>query len=119
MQDERAAHASPEPPDADPGRTAESDPERDELLARLAGGLAHEIKNPLSTMAINLALLEEEWERAGLQRNPDAPEPTPRERRSLKRIKTLQREVQRLEHILDEFLSFARRDAVNRKPEDL
>ena len=28
------------------------------FLARLAGGLAHEIKNPLSTIAINLALLE-------------------------------------------------------------
>ena len=89
------------------------------FLARLAGGLAHEIKNPLSTMSINLALLEEEWTRAGQQRNPGAPEATPRERRSLKRIKTLQREVQRLEHILDEFLSFARRAAINRKPEDL
>jgi two-component system, NtrC family, sensor histidine kinase HydH len=100
------------PQQADPSR-------QDVFLARLAGGLAHEIKNPLSTMAINLALLEEEWERAGQLRNPDAPEPTARERRSLKRIKTLQREVQRLEHILDEFLSFARRAAVNRKPEDL
>ena len=36
---------------------------RRRMLARLAGGLAHEIKNPLSTMAINLALLQEEWER--------------------------------------------------------
>ena len=89
------------------------------FLARLAGGLAHEIKNPLSTMAINLALLQEEWERAGRQRNPDAPEPTPRETRSLKRILTLQREVQRLEHILDEFLSYARRAQINRRPEDL
>jgi signal transduction histidine kinase len=31
----------------------------------------------------------------------------------------MQREVQRLEHILDEFLSYARRAAVNRRPEDL
>ncbi|MEM7308165.1 MAG: ATP-binding protein [Planctomycetota bacterium] len=88
-------------------------------LARLAGGLAHEIKNPLSTMSINLALLQEEWERAAHQRNPEAPEPTPRERRSLKRVQTLQREVQRLEHILEEFLTYARRAEVNRKPEDL
>jgi len=96
------------------------DPVREvEFLARLAGGLAHEIKNPLSTMAINLALLQEEWERAGVQRNPGAPEPTPREKRSLKRLLTLQREVQRLEHILDEFLSYARRAAVNKRPEDL
>jgi signal transduction histidine kinase len=103
-----------------PGDPARPDPARQvEFLARLAGGLAHEIKNPLSTMAINLALLQEEWERAGRQRNPGAPEPTPREQRSLKRLKTLQSEVQRLEHILDEFLSYARRAAVNKKPEDL
>jgi signal transduction histidine kinase len=99
---------------------AREDPARQvAFLARLAGGLAHEIKNPLSTMAINLALLQEEWERAGQQRNPGAPEPTPREQRSLKRLRTLQNEVQRLEHILDEFLSYARRAAVNKKPEDL
>ena len=53
-------------------------------------------------MAINLALLQEEWERAGQQRNPEAPEPTPRELRSLKRLKTMQREVQRLERRLAE-----------------
>jgi signal transduction histidine kinase len=90
-----------------------------EYLSRLAGGLAHEIKNPLSTMAINLTLLEEEWERAGAARNPEKPERTPREERSLKRIRTLQREVRRLEHILQEFLNYARGGLVNRKPEDL
>jgi len=88
-------------------------------LSRLANGLAHEIKNPLSTMAINLALLQEDWERAGAVRNPADPEPTPREARSLKRIRTLQGEVQRLEHILEEFLRYARGAEVNRKPEDI
>lgn len=96
-----------------------ADPSGVEFLARLAGGLAHEIKNPLSTMSINLALLQEEWERAGVARNPDAPEPTPREQRSMKRVRTLQREVTRLEHILEEFLTYARRGAINRRPEDL
>lgn len=48
-------------PSADPLRPA---PDREELLTRLARGLAHEIKNPLSTMAINLTLLEEEFARA-------------------------------------------------------
>ena len=82
------------------------------LLAQLAGGLAHEIKNPLSTMAINLALLQEEWDRLG---TPDAPHVA----RSLKRVRTLQSEVSRLEDILEEFLAFARGGRVNRKPEDL
>jgi two-component system, NtrC family, sensor histidine kinase HydH len=85
--------------------------ERDVLLTRLARGLAHEIKNPLSTMAINLTLLEEDWTRTG--------EPGPTERRSLKRVRTLQREVSRLEGILDDFLRFARGGEVNRSPGDL
>ena len=62
------------------------------FLHRLADGLAHEIKNPLSTMSINLTLLQEDWERAGAARNPETPERTPREERSLKRVRTLQRE---------------------------
>lgn len=82
------------------------------LLARLAGGLAHEIKNPLSTMAINLALLQEEWERAGKEDEPHV-------RRSLRRVRTLQSEVSRLENILEEFLAFARGGHVNRSPADL
>jgi signal transduction histidine kinase len=89
------------------------------FLSRLAGGLAHEIKNPLSTIAINLALLEEEWTRAAAGRNPSAPELTPREQRSLKRVKTLQREVSRMEHIVEEFLRFARGAQINRAPHDL
>jgi len=89
------------------------------FLSRLASGLAHEIKNPLSTMAINLALLEEDWSRAAHGRNPNAPEPTPREQRALKRVKTLQREVQRLEHIVDEFRRYARGGEINRAPTDL
>ena len=52
------------------------------MLARLAAGLAHEIKNPLSTMAINLALLEEEWGR----RARAAREPGARDKRCQKRV---------------------------------
>ena len=90
-------------------------------LGRLAGGLAHEIKNPLSTMAIHLAMLEVEWSR-GLEGEDGAsssPKPTGRERRSLKRLTALQREVKRLGTILEDFLSYARGGEVNRAPEDL
>jgi len=102
-------------------RTQESPPKVDQVafLFRLADGLAHEIKNPLSTMSINLTLLQEDWDRAASARNPTRPERTPREERSLKRVKTLQREVQRLEYILDDFLHYARGSEVNRKPEDI
>lgn len=88
------------------------------FLSRLAAGLAHEIKNPLSTMSINLALLQEDWERTAASRDPEGQAHTPREERSLKRIRTLQREVRRLEHILHEFQSYARGTVVNRRPED-
>jgi two-component system, NtrC family, sensor histidine kinase HydH len=89
--------------------------ETERMLARLAGGLAHEIKNPLSTMSINLALLEEEWTRA----REDGGEPTAREKRGMKRVLTLQREVKRLETIVDDFLRYARGGEVNRSPHDL
>jgi len=110
MNQEPAEHAT---------ASARSSGEQIAFLSRLAGGLAHEIKNPLSTMAINLTLLQEEWERAGQARNPGQPELTPREERSLRRIRTLQREVARLEEILDQFLGFARGGEINRKPEDM
>ena len=32
------------------------------FLGSLAGGLAHEIKNPLSTISVNLQLMKEDWE---------------------------------------------------------
>lgn len=72
-----------------------------QILGALAGGLAHEIKNPLSTMAINLALLREDWQNGQ----------TPREVRTLKKIETLEREVKRLGEIVQNFLSFARGDS--------
>lgn len=91
-------------------------PDREVFLGRLAGGLAHEVKNPLSTMSLNLALLEEEFVRAG---RGEAPELSARDRRCLKRIATLQREVSRLETIVDDFLVYARGGEVNRAPHSL
>jgi two-component system, NtrC family, sensor histidine kinase HydH len=67
-------------------------------LGALAGGLAHEIKNPLSTIALNLGLLREDWQ------NPA----NPKETRTLKKIELLEREARRLGSIVEEFLSFAR-----------
>jgi signal transduction histidine kinase len=67
-------------------------------LGALAGGLAHEIKNPLSTIALNLGLLREDWE------NPA----NPKESRTLRKIELLEKEVKRLGSIVEEFLSFAR-----------
>lgn len=84
-------------------------------LVRLAAGLAHEIKNPLSTMAINVALIEEDLAK-GLG---DGGELSPREKRVEKRVRALQREIQRLETIVEDFLRYARGGEVNRAPHDL
>jgi two-component system sensor histidine kinase HydH len=69
-----------------------------EEVAALAGGLAHEIRNPLSTIGMLLELMAEDLV---------TPE-TPRDRRVLTQVKTLQRECRHLEEILNAFLQFAR-----------
>lgn len=92
-----------------------TDTERQRLLARyaeiasLAGGLAHEIKNPLSTISMNLELLAEDLQQ---------PE-TPRERRMVSKIETVQRACRNLQNILDDFLQFARAGELNLEREDL
>jgi signal transduction histidine kinase len=78
-------------------------------IAQLAGGLAHEIRNPLSTMRLNLDLLAEEFP------NPE----TPRDRRILQKIDRLRRETHRLQDILEDFLRFARVQDLRLEPADL
>ena len=78
-------------------------------IAQLAGGLAHEIRNPLSTMSLNLDLLAEDFQ---------APE-TPRDRRVLQKIERLRKESQRLQNILEDFLRFALVQDLRLEPADL
>jgi two-component system, NtrC family, sensor histidine kinase HydH len=78
-------------------------------IVRLAGGLAHEIKNPLSTIRMNMELLAEDF------RESDAP----RERRAMKKIDLVHRECQRLQDLLDNFLRFAKAHRMDLKPSDL
>jgi two-component system sensor histidine kinase HydH len=94
-------------------------PDRDVFLGRIAGGLAHEIKNPLSTMSINLALLEEEFTRSARNRARETPELSAREKRCMKRIQTLQREISHLEDIVNDFLIYAKGGEVNRSAHNL
>lgn len=68
------------------------------FLGAVAGGLVHEIRNPLSTMNVTLQLLQEDWQ--GI-------EETPRAARTVRRLGNLRGEVDRLERILDDFLRYA------------
>lgn len=78
-----------------------------EELGKLTGELAHEIKNPLSTIKVNLQLISEDIKDsnhgtagpAGDQRLP----------RAFRKIAIVQKEAERLEQILDGFLRYASR----------
>jgi signal transduction histidine kinase len=95
-------------------REAERRARQNERLAELGsmtGGLAHEIKNPLSTIGLNVELLAETI------RDSELPE---EERDRLKRrLDALGREVERLKGILTDFLQFAGRIRLDPQPHDL
>ena len=77
-------------------------------LGTLTGGLAHEIKNPLSTVQLNLQLLQEDLD--------------PKEQtysRIVHRLATVQREASRLKDILDDFLRYAGKLELERKPTEI
>lgn len=91
------------------------DQERQRLLAQyaeiatLAGGLAHEIRNPLSTISLNLELLIEDVEDGD----------QPRDRRMLTKLLKVQQECRHLNEILNAFLQFARAGELTLQPSDI
>lgn len=78
-------------------------------LASLAGSLAHEIKNPLSIIVMNVELLEEDFEESA---DPSA-------RRALQRVATLRGQCERMETILNDFLRFTRLSSLELHPGSL
>jgi signal transduction histidine kinase len=78
-------------------------------IATLAGGLAHEIRNPLSTIRLNLELLAEDLQ----------PLDDPRQRRMLGKVERIQRECRHLDDILAAFLQFARAGELELSDENL
>ena len=85
--------------------------QRNERLAELgtlAGGLAHEIKNPLSTMQLHMQLLLEDI-------RPD----DPLHGSFSSRVNSIQREASRLREIVEDFLRFAGKLDVQRQDVEL
>jgi len=95
-------------------RSAEDD------MAAWVGALAHEIKNPLNTMRLNLQLLQEDAELGSESAFPGDPADRPYDgsnrAKVLKRLETLGKEVDRLEEILNDFLRLARLPRPNLQP---
>ena len=86
--------------------------------ATMTRGLAHEIKNPLSTIGLNVQLLQEDAadiERAA-QEQPEIAEQAGKVRR---RLGTLGREAVRLREILEDFLRFAGRIELDTQATDI
>lgn len=80
-------------------------------IGSMTGGLAHEIKNPLSTIGLNAQLLAE-----AVSDSEMAPEV---KSRLTSRIAALRRETDRLRGILSDFLEFAGQLRLDLRPADI
>lgn len=78
-------------------------------IGQMTSKLAHELRNPLNTISINLQLLEEDMETAKRTISPDhlAADKIDCDQ-LLRRIQISKHEIQRLEHLLSNFLRFAK-----------
>ena len=83
--------------------------EQSALVGTIAAGIAHEIRNPLSTLRMNLQLLREDWE------NPI----TEREQKGRMRIDVLLRETELMETVVSDFVRFAAGHALRLEPTNL
>jgi len=94
-------------------------------LGHLSAGLAHEIKNPLSTINLNLKLLAEDLQRSPnpILKSAEAAGLSSIEgnehRRLLTRLDSVRQEALRLRDILDDFLRYAGRIELQLAPTDL
>jgi len=79
--------------------------ERLAAIGRMAAHVTHEVRNPLSSIGLNVEMLEEELEEAG-------PE-------TVALIRAITREVDRLTGITEEYLRLARLPQPRLEPEDL
>lgn len=94
-------------------------------LSALVGALAHEIRNPLSTIRLNMELLAEDF--PAEEPPTDLPATSggrsaaqmQRDRRARAKIDLVRQECDRLEKLLGDFLDFARRESPAFEPGSL
>jgi signal transduction histidine kinase len=78
-------------------------------VGTLTAGLSHEIRNPLNAASLQLAVLERRLRKLDPAAQPPLLEP----------LTLVRDEIRRLEHILQDFLQFARPNPVNAHPVDM
>jgi two-component system NtrC family sensor kinase len=81
--------------------------ERLAAIGKMAAHVTHEIRNPLSSIGLNIELLEEELAKASV----------PAEARAL--LVSITREVERLEHLSEEYLRVARLPSPRMEADDV
>ncbi|MGE5347531.1 MAG: sensor histidine kinase [Acidithiobacillales bacterium] len=91
---------------------AQVEAERRAELGEVAAGLAHEIRNPLNAMSLNLELLEEQLGRGSGR--PPSPAVSAADLAQAARLETA-----RLSRLLTDFLSYARPSPISAIPADL
>ncbi len=81
-------------------RVGDCEQQRESLaaFAKLASHVAHEVRNPLSSIMLNTELLEEEAAKCGCGHASEA----------AALIASIKKEAERLQHLTDEYLAFAR-----------
>lgn len=99
---------------ADPSHSANTKTEENlrrqyHELAELAGSLAHEIKNPLSVIHMNVDLLSEELAESEWREK----------RRAQEKIDMIREQCDRMENLLRDFLRFARMNDLQMSPGNL
>ena len=82
-----------------------------EQLAKLTGELAHEVKNPLSTVKINLALIAEELDSV-VSDNPSLS-------RAKRKLSVVRQETHRVEQILESFLKYVKHSELDLSRTDI
>lgn len=87
-------------------------------LGTMTGGLAHEIKNPLSTVGLNVQLLQEDVNDLAQDSGLSASHHDGLSRVQ-RRLESLSRETLRLRDILEDFLRFAGRVELDPQPTDV
>jgi signal transduction histidine kinase len=83
--------------------------ERLAAVGTLTAGLSHEIRNPLNAAALQLSVLERRLRRLPAEAQGPLMEP----------LSLVRDEIRRLDHVLEDFLQFARPREVSREPVEL
>jgi two-component system sensor histidine kinase HydH len=79
------------------------------MVGTIAAQVAHEVRNPLGSITLNLDLISKEIEKLGAAGSHPA-----QEGRTL--VNEIREEVQRIRHVIEDYLKFARLPKLQRKP---